>query len=379
MGKASSAKKVARAARAGGSRRAGQRRAMGFPFAVGAVVLLGLLLVLFARNERNANARPRVNTGAAGVSGDHWHEPYSIYVCVTDPSTPADQSATTTTVPASDTTTTTAPAGASGASTSSSQAGLGQPAGHLGATQTPTTAATTTTAPAATTTTVPASTDTTLPASTTSTTIAAPGDVPGEFLPPLQDAQQDVLGIHTHGDGVIHIHPFADSVSGRRATLDKFLAQVGASLTNDTLTMPTASGGQLVYKEGTTKCDGGKDGVLKVARWDTAAAAAKGEKPNDIITSNFGSIRLKNGEAISISFLPEGSTIPIQKDVETRLEQLTDIAPNTTTTNPQSQASGSDSGSSSSPSSDSSSSPATSTSTASTGSVPTEPSTSSSR
>ncbi len=375
MGKASSAKKVARAARAGGSRRAGQRRAMGFPFAVGAVILLGLLLVLFARNERNANARPRVNTGAAGVSGDHWHEPYSIYVCVTDPSTPADQSATTTTAPTADSsTTTTAPAGASGGSSSSSQAGLGQPAGHLGATQTPTTAATTTTttAPADTSTTVPASTDTTLPASTTSTTIAAPGDVPGEFLPALQDAQQDVLGIHTHGDGVIHIHPFADSVSGRRATLDKFLAQVGATITNDTLTVPTTSGGQLVYKEGVTKCQGGKDGVLKVARWDTAAAAAKGEKPNEIITSNFGSIRLKNGEAISISFLPEGSTIPIQKDVETRLEQLTDIAPNTTTTNPQSQSSSSAGGSSSS-----SPAPASSSSSGGTGSVPPEPSSSS--
>ena len=372
MGKASSAKKVARAARAGGSRRAGQRRALGFPFAVGAVVLLGLLLVLFARNERNANARPRVNTGAAGVSGDHWHEPYSIYACVTDPSTPADTSATTTTVPTSGTTTTSTPAGSS---SSSSQAGLGQPAGHLGATQTPTTGATTTTttAPAATTTTAP--TDTTLPVSTTSTTIAAPGDVPGEFLPPLQDATQDVLGIHTHGDGVIHIHPFADSVSGRRATLDKFFAQVGASITNDTLTVPTASGGTLVYKEGTTKCVGGKDAVLKVARWDTAAAAAKGEKPNEIITSNFGSIRLKNGEAISISFLPDGSTIPIQNDVEARLEKLTDIAPNTTTTNPQSQSS-SESGSSSSASS-ASSAPASSSSSGATGSVPPEPSSSS--
>jgi hypothetical protein len=130
-------------------------------------------------------------------------------------------------------------------------------------------------------------------------------------------------------------------VSGRRATLDKFFDQVGAHITNDTLTLPTAAGGQLVYKEGVTKCTGGKDAVLKVARWDTAAAAANGDKPNEIITSNFGSIRLKNGQAISISFLPEGSTIPIQKDVETRLEQLTDIAPNTTTTNPQSQSSSS--------------------------------------
>ena len=377
MGKASSAKKVARAARAGGSRRAGQRRALGFPMAVGGVLLIGLLLVIFARNERNANARPRVNTGAAGVSGDHWHEPYSIYTCVTDPSTPADQSATTTTLPAATGSTGSSSAGSS-SSSSSSQAGLGVADGHLTAAQTPTTAATTTT----TATTVP-TTDTTAttapesatpPESTTSTTIAAPGDVPGEFQPPLQDAQQDVLGIHTHGDGVMHIHPFAESVSGRRATLDKFLNQVGAHITNDTLTLPTPAGGQLVYKEGTTKCLGGRDAVLKVARWDTAAAASRGDKPNEIITSNFGSIRLKNGEAMSISFLPEGSTIPIQKDVEKRLEQLTDIAPNTTTTNPQSQ---SGSGSSSSAPASGSSASTASTSSSTGGSVPPEPTSSS--
>src|SRR5437763_10144086 len=138
MGKASSSKKVARAARAGGNRRAGQRRALGFPTTVAVVVVLGLVLVVFARNQRNANARPLVNTGAAGVSGDHWHEPYSIYTCVTDPSTPADASATTTTLPTdSSSSADSSSTSSSSDSSSSSQAGLGLPAGHLAAAQTP--------------------------------------------------------------------------------------------------------------------------------------------------------------------------------------------------------------------------------------------------
>ena len=309
MGKASSAKKVARAARAGGNRRSGQRRALGFPVAVGTVIVLGLLLVIFARSERNANARPRVNAGAAGVSGDHWHVPFSLYTCVTDPSTPA-----------ATTTTTTAPTGES-----------------------TTTTTTATTAP-------------------TPTTVAADGNVPGQFQPHPNDAFSDALGIHSHGDGVIHVHPFSESVSGQRATLDKFFNQVGARISDDTLVLPSTDGGELTFKEGETKCTGGKDAIVQVARWDTAQAAANGDKPNEIITSNFGSIRLRNGQAMTIAFLPEGSTIPIERDVETRLEKLTDIGAGTTTTNPQSQ---------SSDATESSAAESSSTESSSTGSVST--------
>ena len=80
MGKASSAKKVARAARAGGNRRAGQRRALGFPVAIGLVLILGLLLVFFARERRNADAFPRANK-------DHVHSSIDIYTCTPDTST----------------------------------------------------------------------------------------------------------------------------------------------------------------------------------------------------------------------------------------------------------------------------------------------------
>lgn len=287
MGKASSAKKVARAARAGGNRRAGQRRALGFPVMIAAVLLLGVALVVFARDERNRNAAPRVNTGAAGVTGDHWHEPYSIYTCVVD----------------------TAPGAASSSDSSSSDSSSSD--------------ASTKTVP---TTTVP--TDTTPTTAATSTTIAAEGDVPGEYREFLKDAtSQDPLGIHTHGDGTAHIHPFASGASGRRATLDKLFNQTGATMTDDTLSIPNPTTGSTdTFREGETKCQGGKDGVLKVARWDNAQDAASGKKPNEIISSNFGSIRLRNGQVLSITFLPEGSTLPVQSDVATRLGQLTDVA-----------------------------------------------------
>ena len=38
-------------------------------------------------------------------------------------------------------------------------------------------------------------------------------------------------GIHTHGDGIIHIHPFSSAASGDRARLSVFAEQVGVTFT----------------------------------------------------------------------------------------------------------------------------------------------------
>ena len=43
----------------------------------------------------------------------------------------------------------------------------------------------------------------------------------------LSDRGPDALGIHTHDDGLIHIHPFLAGATGKAATLGKFFDQVG--------------------------------------------------------------------------------------------------------------------------------------------------------
>ncbi len=286
MGKASSAKKVARAARAGGNRRPGQRRALGFPVAVAVVIVVGLLLVFFARQERNANAFPRANE-------DHVHSAVDVYTCVTQP---ADTGTSTTT--SSTTATTTATASGS------------EP-----------TASTTTTAPADTTTTTSAPADTTTTTTPTSTTQMAANDVHGEFQAPLADVKQDTLGIHSHGDGLMHIHPFVSAAAGRNATLGVFLDQVGVTITDSTLTLPDGTS----FTEGTTKCEGGKDAIVQVAKWDSVLDAAKGARPNRIFTSDFNSIRLGENQAYMIAFMPEGSTFVAKPDVAERVAQVIDL------------------------------------------------------
>src|SRR5688572_17886975 len=117
MGKASSAKKVARAARAGGSRRPGQRRPIAFPLTIGLICLLGVSLIVFARNQRAADAFPRANE-------DHVHSAFDVFTCIVEGSTPPGDTTTTTTTPGETTTTVAGdPAAAPEAETTTTVAG----------------------------------------------------------------------------------------------------------------------------------------------------------------------------------------------------------------------------------------------------------------
>lgn len=233
MGKASSAKKVARAARAGGARRPGQRRALGFPAVLTTVLVLGVALVLFARSTREANAEPK--SQAAGEEADHWHAAYGLSFC-----------------------------------------------GDF------------------------------------------VHDAEGSFL---VDVGADTLGIHTHGDGVIHIHPFIDSAAGRDARMQIFFNQVALEMTDSVLTLP---GGE-TWDEDEDTCEvDGEDvpGQLVVAKWHDAQDAADGEKPNEVITDDFGDIRfVQDREYYTLAFVPEGELedIPVRPDIVSNLNNLSDV------------------------------------------------------
>lgn len=127
-------------------------------------------------------------------------------------------------------------------------------------------------------------------------------DVCGKEQPVLNDAGEDVLGIHTHGDGLVHIHPFATRAAGKSATLKRFFDQVGLKVTDDGFEL---AGGK-TYKEGETAC-GGKEGELVVAHWKDAATAAT-EAPDQIYKKDFGSIRFAEDHgAYTLAFEAKGT------------------------------------------------------------------------
>ena len=75
MGKASSSKKVARAASTGGGRTSRGSRPWGWYTAMGLVAILGLVTIVYSREQRQdvAAARPTIR--------DHWHTAYGFYNC----------------------------------------------------------------------------------------------------------------------------------------------------------------------------------------------------------------------------------------------------------------------------------------------------------
>jgi peptidylprolyl isomerase len=103
-----------------------------------------------------------------------------------------------------------------------------------------------------------------------------------EVLPPAADRGADVKGIHTHEDGLIHIHPFLAAAAGSDATLEVFLDQIGARLDTDGLELA----------DGDPAGDCADDAVVRVAQWDSAIDAAEGADPDRIITEDLDQIVL---------------------------------------------------------------------------------------
>ncbi len=220
MGKASSSKKVARAAVTGGGRTRRGARPWGWYSAMAVVALLGVTGVVSSRAERQAalnpikSEKPRPPEPSKRFPGDHWHAAYGVYLC-------------------------------------------------------------------------------------------------DRFLPAIQ-SDRDPQGIHTHNDGIIHIHPFTRQASGRRATLGVFTRAVGMELTKDRFKLP---GGES-HAEG-DRC-GGDEAIMQVFLNGKEHVG----DPNNI--------RLRDRDLLVIALAPEGKEIPPPPSAS-GLDNLSDVDPTTTT------------------------------------------------
>ena len=222
MGRASSSKKVARAASTGGGRTARGARPLGWYAAIAVVTILGITGIVTSRAEYRRELAAGADGTAPVANKDHWHAAYGIYAC-------------------------------------------------------------------------------------------------DAFLPALTD-ERDPKGIHTHADGIIHIHPFVRSAAGRNATLSVFADAAGLELEDDRIEVP---GGE-TYEEGEDECDG-KDAVVQV------------KVDGKTVTEEVGNIKLEDGQLVTIAFAPKGAEIPEppSKNDLSRLDPATDeVIPEGETTTP---------------------------------------------
>lgn len=215
MGKASSNKKVARAASTGGGRtavRSGTRPWLWYAV-MGVVVLLGLGGIFVSREQRRDELASGASLAPPVANRDHWHAAYAVVLC--------DQIAS-----------------------------------------------------------------------------------------PIQD-ERDPKGIHTHSDGLIHIHPFVRSAAGDNATLGVFADAVRMTLTDEEIKLP----GGKSHREGKTKC-GDKPGIVQVKVGDK------------VITDDVRDIKMSDRDLITIAFAPEGEELPPPPSAS-ELANPKDVAPQT--------------------------------------------------
>jgi peptidylprolyl isomerase len=117
------------------------------------------------------------------------------------------------------------------------------------------------------------------------------------WLPPVP-LGDDPTGVHTHGDGLIHVHPFDDRAAGRNATLGRFFE--ASVIKVDATRIEIPKGPKLAAG---SACLGKKTEIAAVV-W----RSAKDKQPT-LVTKNLASIRLADGQVIALVHAPKG-TIP---------------------------------------------------------------------
>ena len=192
MGKASSSKKVTRAARAAG--KPGGGRNLGWPALIGSVVVLGVVLIVFSRGKTGDALPP--------ILGDHWHAAYGIYDC-------------------------------------------------------------------------------------------------DHFISPLTDVViPDATGVHTHDDGLMHIHPFGTRYTGKGANLGNWGITTGFEVSDSTV---KASG---ISRENGDTC-GDKPGTLQLKVWDSIS-----DETGHLIAKDYADYAPQDLTLWTLAFVPEGTDIP---------------------------------------------------------------------
>jgi hypothetical protein len=145
-------------------------------------------------------------------------------------------------------------------------------------------------------------------------------NVCGEWLAPAPQFEQRAneagvtAGIHSHGDGLIHLHPFASDEAGD-ASVGRFMDYGGWKLSSDAFTAWDGA----TRRDGEACATGGDGRVQWVVGeygkpWPTKARSGD---PADY--------RPENGDIVAIYFLPKGSPLPEPPDAQAALSSIGDL------------------------------------------------------
>lgn len=124
----------------------------------------------------------------------------------------------------------------------------------------------------------------------------------------------DPEGIHSHSDGIIHIHPFTANAAGEDAVMAKFFESMFVTMDENGIT----AGEFGVISAVGAVCDG-QPAVMQIVRWSNALTAVAAE-PDERIYTDFEDVRFKkDGEAFTIALAPRDAVVPLPPTVNNLL------------------------------------------------------------
>jgi hypothetical protein len=142
-----------------------------------------------------------------------------------------------------------------------------------------------------------------------------------QFEKPADNPNQATnVGIHTHGDHLIHTHPFVNSEEGNNANIAKFAGYGGWSVSSDSInawTGPASKPKQTSWSNGDTCPFGKYKGKKGVLTWAVDGKQRSGN-PSDY--------HMKNGATLGISFLPKGVAQPFPPDACSAFANISDAS-----------------------------------------------------
>jgi hypothetical protein len=126
-------------------------------------------------------------------------------------------------------------------------------------------------------------------------------------------------GLHSHGDGLMHIHPFSTDEAGTKATVGRFVTYGGWDLSETSFKL--WDGKQ--YKNGDKCATGADKGKAGEVQWTVGRFG----KPwtGTPRSGNPADYHAKNGDIVAVYFLPKGSKLPEPPDAEEALANIEDL------------------------------------------------------
>lgn len=119
------------------------------------------------------------------------------------------------------------------------------------------------------------------------------------FMPPLNDTVADETGLHTHGDGLMHMHPFGTRYTGTGANIGNFGLTLDLEVSDDSFRVGS------LERENGDECDDGTEGTVQLKVWD-----GPDDAEGRLIEADFADYAPQEFTMWVLAFVPEGTEIP---------------------------------------------------------------------